>query len=155
MKKTVKGFAIQYPDTAGYGKPTLFKVFFGRKYFIWKGKSFYQALELLGKSIESAINKGNENPSHFMYHVVNHILKNKIMFGVCKEDDLYTDFSTPTKELNGYKLLVSEQEMLDEAIVSSLCLNNNVQSYVPDNTAYINSADKEKFLRWYEKRKRS
>ena len=155
MKKTSKGFTIQYPDNTGSGNPTLFKVFFGRKYFIWKGKSFFQALELLSKSIEATITKGNLNESNFMYHVVNHILKNRIMFGVCKEQDLYSDFSTPTKEVNGFKLLVAEQEMIDEAINSNLCLNNNRQAYVPDNTAYINAADKQRFLRWYEKNHKS
>ena len=151
IKKMTKGFRIHYPDKSGYGKPTLFKVYFGRKYLIWKGKSFYQSIEILGQSIRSCMNKGNTDDTNFMYHVVSHIMKNKIDHGECFEKDLYSDFSTPTKELNGFKLLVAEQEMIDEAISHSLCLNNNVQAYVPDNTAYLSKADKERFLAWYYK----
>jgi hypothetical protein len=86
-----------------------------------------------------------------MYHVVAHILKNGMQQGVCKHEDIFNDFSTPTRDVDGYKMLIVEQEMIDEAINSSLCLNNNVQAYVPDNSNYITQAQKEKFLRWYEK----
>ena len=150
-RKMTKGFPIYYPEQSGYGIPTLFKVYFGRKYLIWKGKSFYQSIEILGQSIRSCMNKGNTDETNFMYHVVAHITKNKIMHGECFIKEMYTDFSTPTKELNGFKLLVAEQEMIDDAIRSSLCLNNNVQAYVPDNTAYLTKADKERFLNWYYK----
>ena len=151
MKRTHTGFTIEYPDNAGSGKPTLFKVYFGRKYFIWKGKSFFQSLETLSESIARTIRKGNLDETDYMYHVAAHIIKNGIMNGLCKADDIYSDFSTPSKELDGYKLLIAEQEMLDESIRSSLNLNNNVQAYVPTNNNYLTVADKEKFLRWYEK----
>jgi hypothetical protein len=32
-----------------------------------------------------------------------------------------------------------------------MCLNNNEQAYVPENNSYINTKDKEMFLRFYEK----
>jgi hypothetical protein len=151
MKRTSKGFTIEYPDESMYGKPALFKVFFGRKYLIWKGKSFYQSLEYLSYSIKQCIDKGNKDETNFMYHVAAHIIKNGIMAGLCRDKDIYTDFGTDSKDFDGYKILVDEQKMIDDAIRSSLCLNNNVQAYVPENTAYINTQQKERFLRWYEK----
>ena len=150
-KKTNKGFQINYPNSTLYGTPTLFKVYFGRKYLIWKGKSFYQSVETLSKSIQSCINKGNIDETNFMYHVAMHIKKNGILFGECFIEEMYNDFSTPYKECDGFKVLKMEQEMIDEAIHSKMCLNNNLQAYVPNNTAYISKAQQDKFLTWYYK----
>lgn len=91
-----------------------------------------------------------------MYHVAAHVIKNGILNGVCKDSDISNDFYKYDKNkledvFDGYAILVAEQEMIDYAIESSLCLNNNVQAYVPDNTAYITNAEKQKFLEWYAK----
>ena len=87
-----------------------------------------------------------------MYHLVQHIKKNGITKGFCKIEDVFTDYvREESGTVKGYQMLIDEQGMIDKAIADSLCLNNNVQAYVPENTSYITNADKEKFLRWYEK----
>lgn len=152
LKKVISaGFPIEIPITAK-AEPCVFKVYFGRKYIIWKGKSLRQSIDLIGKSIMARIRDDNHDKSNFMYHVVQHIKKNGITKGFCRIEDVYTDYvREDSGTVKGYQMLVDEQKMIDQAMADSLCLNNNAQAYVPDNNAYISNADKEKFLRWYEK----
>lgn len=151
-QKTSKGYPIHLE--AGFetiGNPCVFKVMFGRKYFIWKGKSLSQSLDFLGKSISSRIAKVALDETDFMYHVVRHIKRSKIANGVVFAKDVYTDFDTISGNFSGFKMLQDEQSMLDASAKDPMCLNNNEQAYVPENNSYINTKDKEMFLRFYEK----
>lgn len=152
IKKVISaGFPIEIPQTQK-AEPCVFRIYFGRKYLIWKGKSLRQSIDLIGKSINARLRDGNPDNTNFMYHLVQHIKKNGITKGFCKIEDVFTDYvREESGTVKGYQMLVDEQKMIDKAIKDSMCLNNNVQAYVPENNSYITNADKEKFLRWYEK----
>jgi|GEM_PF-1214538 len=149
-KKTSSGFPISV-DGVELAKPSVFKVFFGRKYFIWKGKNLGQSIDFIGKSINARMRDGNLDKTNFMYHVANHVLKSKVMCGICKIEFVFNDYESELGIIDGYSMLKKEQEMLNESINDPYCLNNNVQAYVPDNNAYITNKDKQRFLNWYEK----
>lgn len=143
---TSKGFPIVAPYS---GATTLFKVYFGKKYLIWKGKSLTQSIDLIGSSIRSGITKELKE-DNFLYHVVNHIKKTRTLSGYV--EILGNDYEKDGKIVDGFRLLKDEQIALDEADGDPLCLNNNEQSYIPINTAYISEKMKNRFLNWYEKR---
>jgi len=56
--------------------------------------------------------------------------------------------------IDGLRVLKLEQYLLDEADGDPLCLNNNVQAYVPDNNVWITQPMKNKFLKWYKERRK-
>jgi hypothetical protein len=138
------------------GIPCVYKVWFGKKYFIWKGKSLSQSLDIIGKAIQLRIIRRNLDTTDFMYHVVKHIKRNQIKQGHVSTENVYTDFDTASGNFSGFNMLRDEQMLLDASAQDIMCLNNNEQAYVPDNNAYISNKDKEAFLRLYEKtRKKS
>lgn len=143
---TSKGFPIVAPYS---GATTLFKVFFGKKYLIWKGKSLIQSIDLLGNGIRNGIVNGVSD-DHYLYHVVSHIKKTRVLSG--RVEILGDDYQKDISSINGFQLLKDEQNALDMADGDELCLNNNVQAYIPLNTAYITEKMKQQFLVWYEKR---
>ena len=149
--RITKGFPIEIPIGKVQSAASVFKVYFGKKYFIWKGKALYQSAEIISKSIVARLRNGNFNEIDFMYHVVNHIKKNGITKGFCKAESVFNDYERDNGTINGYQMLIDEQKMLDEARKDGYCLNNNAQSYVPENTAYISNKDKQRFLVKYEK----
>lgn len=153
IKKVISaGFPIEIPISQK-AEPCVFKVHFGKKYLIWKGKSLRQSLDIIGKSINARLRDDNTDKTNFMYHVVQHIKRNGITKGFCHIENVFTDYVREgTETVKGYQMLVDEQNMLDKARKDGYCLNNNEQAYVPDNNAYITNADKEKFLNWYYKK---
>lgn len=145
-----KGFPIVAPYI---GDCCLFKVYFGKKYLIWKGKSLLQSIDTLGNGIKAGVAKGIED-THYLYYVCEHIKKTRCLRGtveIISSNFLYKK-SNGSIAINGFNLLKSEQIELDKAKEDELCLNNNEQAYVPNNTAYITDTQKNKFLNWYENR---
>ncbi len=143
---TSKGFPIVAPYI---GTTTLFRVNFGKKYLIWKGKSLIQSIDYLGSSIKSSLTKDLQR-EHYLFHVVSYIKKTRTL--TASVEILGNDYEKGDGSINGLQLLKDEQLALDSADGDELCLNNNEQAYVPVNTAYISEKDKNKFLNWYEKR---
>ncbi len=143
---TSKGFPIVAPYV---GSTALFKVYFGKKYLIWKGKSLIQSIDLLGSGIRSGIVKGVPE-DHYLYHVITHIKKTRVLTG--RVEILGDDYQKDVSSIDGFRLLKDEQFALDMADGDDLCLNNNEQAYIPVNTAYISEKEKQRFLNWYEKR---
>jgi hypothetical protein len=143
---TSKGFPIVSPYD---GRTSLFRVYFGKSYLIWKGKSLIQSINLLGSGIRTATTK-EISDDHYLYHVVSHIKKTRTISG--RVEILANDYEKDNNSIDGFRLLKDEQIELDNSNLDHLCLNNNVQSYVPVNVAYISEKDKTKFLNWYEKR---
>lgn len=142
---TSKGFPITAPYS---GATTLFRVYLGKKYLIWKGKSLLQAVDFIGSGIRSNLTK-ELPPEHYLYHVVNHVKKTRVLSG--RVEILANDYEKPIGGIDGFRLLKDEQIALDEADGDELCLNNNEQSYIPLNTQYISEKEKERFLNWYAK----
>jgi hypothetical protein len=149
--RVTKGFPIEIPSSKLSASASVFKVHFGKKYFIWKGKSLYQSIEILAKSIMARIRDGNLDDTNQMYHVVEHIKKNGITRGECMADNVFNDYDKEDGTVDGYRMLVDEQAMLDKASKSLYCLNNNIQAYIPENTAYISTKQKERFKVKFEK----
>lgn len=147
----MKAYPISVPSAQYGGRPCLFKVYFGRKYFIWKGKSLVQSCELLSKSIKSKLGKGAISDEDFLYHVMSHINKTRCIKATV---DVISDNYTDGEKIDTMAILKDEQMALWEAMDDADCLNNNIQAYIPVNNSWISEATKNKFLIWYEKNKK-
>lgn len=69
-------------------------------------------------------------------------------------EDVINDFTDPVNGVDGLAVLKCEQRLLDEADGDVLCLNNNLQSYLPVNNVWITQPVKNKFLKWYKERRK-
>lgn len=149
------GYSIIVPTEKNSSVPTLYKVFFGTHYFIWKGKALLQSCEILAKSISATLSRMNKGelikPSDQLYHVVKHIKSKRVDHATVEV--ISNDYIDENDVINGLQILKDEQRLLDES--GDHCLNNNEQSYVPLNNIWISEETKQKFLRWYPGRNRS
>lgn len=150
------GYSIIVPTHQHKAVPTVYKVIFGKKYLIWKGKSLLQSCEILAKSISAGISKINRGipipETDYLYHVLKHIKSTRTASAhvIVEADDFMDEFEV----IDGLKVLKFEQRLLDEADGDPLCLNNNEQAYVPVNNIWISQATKNQFLRWYQNRRK-
>lgn len=149
------GYSLLIPSKQCNGDPAIYKVYFGSRYLVWKGRSFSQSCDLLAKSISAGLNKVRKGDSlpeeHQMCHVVKHIISGRVTSG--KVELLCNDFIDEFGSIKGIDLLKEEQRALDAVDGDPLCLNNNEQAYVPINNTWISEADKNKFLKWYANRR--
>lgn len=137
-------FRIEVPTDKFYSTPCVFKVHFGKKFLIWKGKSMLQSAEAISIQIDRHLRKGEIDETDYLYHVVTYIKRARVMQGrVERVGDEYHD--------DNLKLLQLEQKCLDEEMDNELCLNNNVQAYIPKWVGLTVESD---FLKWYSKRKK-
>lgn len=146
-----KKFHIEVPTHTYFSVPTVFKVFFGKKYLIWKGKSLLQSCETLAESIERYIRLQKNIDTDYLYYVCNHIKKTRCIAATVKV--LENEFIRTIKDaesINGYAMLVAEQKLLDKAKGDFLCLNNNAEAYIPN---WITAAHKEKFDKFLSDKK--
>lgn len=142
---------IEVPTHQYESLPTVFKVYFGKKYMIWKGKSLLQSCQYLAESIERYTRLKKDIDTDYLYHVCNHIKKTRcIMATVEVIDNAFVRNIKGAESVNGYALLVAEQKLLDKAKNDELCLNNNAEAYVP---AWISAAHKEKFTEYLNGKK--
>ena len=137
---------IEVPTHQYESIPTVFKVYFGKKYFIWKGKSLLQSCQYLAESIERYIRLQKNIDTDYLYHVCNHIKKTRSQLATVEViDNSFVRSIKGAESINGYALMVAEQKLLDKAKNDELCLNNNEEAYVP---AWISIAHKEKFAQY-------
>jgi hypothetical protein len=140
--KITDGYPISVPLNEYYTCPAVYKIVFGKKYFIWKGKSLLQSCEAIGKQLHKPVSlKELPLSDNHLFHVVSHIIKTRCMSGSVQVLDYN---KTPLQ------LIKREQQELDKAINDPNCLNNNEQAYVPVTNHFINEGDKQRFLKWYE-----
>lgn len=138
---------IEVPTHKYLSVPSIFKVWFGKKYLIWKGKSLLQASQFLAENIERNIRLQRDNdPTDQLYHVIKHIKKTRCISATVEvlENEFHR---ADSQSINSLKLLKAEQMQLDAAIKDPDCLNNNTQAYVPQ---WVPAADAQKFLEYYE-----
>lgn len=152
------GFSIIVP-THKYGAvPTVYKIYFGKKYLIWKGKSLLQSCEIMAKSISAGISKINRgipiDETDYLYHVIKHIKSTRCTSAVVDDKGIFNEFLDEFGAIDGLSVLKTEQRLLDEADGDIMCLNNNEQAYVPINNIWITQPMKDKFLKWYKERKK-
>lgn len=128
---------------------TLYKIYFGKKYFIWKSKSLLQGCEQLSVQIDRLLRKNDIADTDYLYYVIKHIKNARVLQGTV--DVIQNEFIRKGTEasIDGFKVLKAEQLLLDEASKDLLCLNNNEHAYTPK---WISDADINKFNKFLEKR---
>ncbi len=142
-----KKWPIEVPTHDYNSVASIFKVKFGTRYLLWKGKSLLQACQYIAENIERYIRNKKNDPADQLYHVINHIKRTRCIGATVEV--LQNDFTnSDTTTIDAYKLLMAEQEWLDLAIGDPLCLNNNDQAYVPN---WMPERDKQRFLEHYSK----
>lgn len=141
-------FHIEVPTHTYLSVPSIFKVFFGKHYLIWKGKSLLQSCQFLAEGIERYIRLKKNDEADYLFHVCNHIKRTRGIKATVKV--IANEFKKPDSEaINGFRMLKMEQELLDRAKKDPLCLNNNAEAYVP---AWINNPHIERFEQYRKDR---
>lgn len=142
---------IEVPTHQYESIPTVFKVWFGKKYLIWKGKSLLQSCQYLAESLERYIRQQKDIDTDQLYHVCNHIKKTRCIVATVEViDNAFIRTIKDSESINGYALLVAEQKLLDKATGDPLCLNNNEYAYTPK---WISKAHIDKFDQFLKDRK--
>lgn len=128
-------------------KSCVFKLFYGKKFVIIKGKYLHMSLRLFSIGY-SAFHHNPENHNqhsghvHFYFAMYLHIRKNwgKFEFNVeiVKESE------------SGYELLKAEQDELDKYINKPALLNSNITAYIPKKSDWIPQEDIERFKNEYD-----
>lgn len=141
-----KKWPIEVPTHTYESVPTVFKVWFGKHYLVWKGKSMLQACQFLAENIERNIRLQKDEATDYLYHVIRHVKRSRCIGATVEvlENEFYRGESTT---INCQKLLKAEQKYLDEAISDPKCLNNNAQAYI---SQWMPGAEVQKFLEYYE-----
>lgn len=135
-------YPIEVP-TQTYGSvASVFKIWFGKHYLIWKGKSLLQSCQFIAENIERYGRLQKNDDTDYLYHVCNHIKKTRCIKATVEVlENEFTKGDGTT--VNAYKLLMAEQKYLDRAKKDPLCLNNNEQAYI---SKWMLQSDVDKFL---------
>lgn len=147
-------YPIEVP-TNTYGSPVaVYKIYFGKAYFIWKGLSLLQSSKQIAESIERYIRLDKNEPTNIIDKVAKYIVKHRIKTG--KIEVVETDFlkKSTTTGINCLAILKLEQQLLDESSEDALCLNVNKQAYVSSWIQNDHAMDVIKFNAFLEKRKK-
>lgn len=137
-----KKYHIEVPTQTYESVATVFKIYFGKHYLIWKGKSMLQACQYIAENIERYIRLQKDIETDQLYHVCNHIVKTRCIKGHVKVlENEFTKGDAGT--IDAYKILMAEQGYLNKAKNDPLCLNNNWQAYIPN---WMPKKDVDKFL---------
>lgn len=137
-------YKITVPTDKFYSTPCVFKVHFGKKFLIWKGKSMLQSAEALSVQIDRHLRKGEIEDTDYLYYVVTYIKRARVMEG--RVERIGNEFHN-----DNLKLLQLEQKYLDENMENELCLNNNIMAYIPK---WVGVTVENEFKKWYEKRRK-
>lgn len=137
-----KKYHIEVPTHTYDSAPTVFKVWFGKHYLIWKGKSLLQSCQFLAENIERYIRLQKNIDTDYLFHVCNHVKKTRCAKATVEV--LGQDFTRRGTEdaIDGFKMLKMEQDLLNKAKKDPMCLNNNLIAYV---SGWIAKKDVEKF----------
>lgn len=145
---TTKKFHIDVPTNQYLSPPAVYKVYFGKHYLIWKGKSLLQSCGYLAESIERYIRLKKNDETDYLYHVCNHIKRTRCI--KASVEVIQTEFKKEDSEsINGFRMLKLEQELLDKA-KDDLCLNNNAEAYIPK---WVKQAHVERFMKYLKEKK--
>lgn len=137
-----KKYPIEVPTQTYESVASVFKIWFGKHYLIWKGKSLLQSCQFIAENIERYIRMQKSDETDYLYHVCNHIKKTRCIKATVEVlENEFTKGGSTT--VNAYKLLVAEQKYLNKAKKDPLCLNNNEQAYI---SKWMPQKDVDKFL---------
>lgn len=135
---------IEVPTHKYYSNYAVYKIWFGKYFLIWKGKSYLQSVQSAAILIERALRLGISDNSHYLYHVVGYIKRARVTRGYVEIVDV-ADFD----DKDWFKFLKIEQELLTSHKNDTLCLNNNFVTYVPE---WMGVEVKNQFEEWYKTR---
>lgn len=119
-------FPIEVPTHEYYTNLSVYKIWFGSRFFIWKGKSFAQSAESISVMIDRARRLHHNDQDNFLYHVVGYINKNRVTKATIEIVSI-ADFD----DTDWIKFLQTEQNLLTAYRNDPNCLNNNFVAYVP------------------------
>lgn len=136
-------YHIEVPTHEYYVYGVVYKVHFGSRYFIGKGKSLMQSVQNMATTIERALRTGVIDETNMFYHVVSYIKKARVMRGSVSV--LHVD----SFEKNEAEMLKLEQEWLDKSKNDPKCLNNNFDAYIAQ---WIPAQQVYKFNQWKDER---
>ncbi len=145
-------FPIEVP-THTYGSPiAVYKVWFGKAYFIWKGLSLLQSATNLAEGVERYIRLDKNEDTNHLFLVCNYVKKHKVKSATIEV--IETDFvkKNTLAGIDCLSILKCEQRLLDEATGDDLCLNNNEQAYISQWMQKDHVRDVMKFQAIWEKR---
>ena len=138
-----KKFHIEVPTHTYLSGPAVYKIWFGKKYLIWKGKSMLQSCQYVAENIERYIRLKKDNREDQLFHVCAHIVKTRCIKAHVEVID--TEFTRRGSEagIDAYKMLMAEQKLLNKADGDDMCLNNNEQAYISN---WMPKKDVDKFF---------
>lgn len=113
--------------------PTVYKVIFGTKFYIWKGKNLRQSVEIMSEDIDRFLRKGIDQ-KHLLAKVINHITRSRVIS--CRvEPMLQTD--------NLAELIEYERTELINSKENPDCLNQVFEPHIPKWIGEVLSTVKE------------
>jgi hypothetical protein len=130
------------PDLEG----CVYKLFWGEVYVIVKCKTFVRSKTIFEQSLDRFLNRNGED---ILYHR---------FFTYIKTHPFYSfRVNVVLRSNNPYRLLVKEQELLDESRSDLNCFNVSFDAYVPKGIqgkrkAWINRGHYLNFMTWKKKR---
>lgn len=111
------------PEITGYtSEPAVYKLQFGRKYYIWKGKSFKSSVEQNLSDISGLLYKLEKKVDHIFYPIVEHIKHYRVM-----ECTVHLIMQTGVAA----NLVKAEADILEVAIGDPECLNVHFKPHIP------------------------
>ena len=117
----------------------VYKIWFGKCFFIWKGKSMLQSVQTIATLLERAQRTGTDD-TNFLHHVVGYVNRSRVTKGYVEIVKI-ADFDD--KDWLSY--LQAEQNLLNAHKNDTECLNNNFVAYVPD---WMGKEVKTEFDKW-------
>lgn len=143
LPKITKKFHIEVPTQKYFSKAAVFKIWFGQKYLIWKGKSLLQSCQFIAENLERYIRLHKDNREDQLYHVCNHVVKTRCIKAYVEVLEYEFVRRGSEETIDAYKLLMAEQKYLNKASKDPMCLNNNEQAYISN---WMPKRDVDKFL---------
>jgi hypothetical protein len=137
-------FPIEVPTHEYYSNYSVYKVWFGKYFLIWKGKSLLQSVQSAAILIERGVRLSTLSTDHYLYNVVKYIIRARVTRGYVEIKDI-ADFD----DTDWLKFLRVEQELLTAHKNDTLCLNNNFIAYVPE---WMGAEVKKDFDIWMKER---
>jgi hypothetical protein len=126
-------FKQRYENTS-----SVFKCWFGKKFFIWKGKSLLQAVNVISIELDQRIRLGLK-PNDPFEKVVKHILKSRVT---------YFEVEAVVQTDNPAELLIAEYDLLKQNMANPDCLNVEWFPIIPK---WIQESAKDEFRAYVDK----
>jgi hypothetical protein len=131
-------YHIEVPLNKCYSTKCIYKVTFGKKFYIGKAKTLLQSCEMMATLIERALRTGTVNSADMYYHVVQHIKRTRTLKAYAEM--IHDGDNQPESEL-----LKVEQQLLTKHKDNPDCLNNSFDAYIPK---WIPAIEIKKFNKW-------